>query len=65
MVLDYFDATIMEDSINGANLNNKDWEKDPDIKKPDKFSHSTWLAWEDMVYNYFTAMKNIRGLTLT
>ena len=56
---------MMTDCIDEANLDYKDGKKDPYIEKPDKFSHSKCVPWEDMVYTYFTATKNIRGLTLT
>ena len=55
-----FDANLMEYCIDEAKLEYEGEKKDPDIKKPDKFSYSKWVAWEEMVYTYFTAMKNIR-----
>ena len=64
IVLDDFDVTIMADCIYEAKLDYEDGKKDPDIDKPDKFSHSKWVAWEEMVYTYFTATKNIRLLPL-
>ena len=45
IVLDNFDATMKEDCINEAKLEYKYGEKDPDINKPDKYSHSKWVAW--------------------
>ena len=60
IVLADFDATMMADCIDEANLNYEDGKKDPDIKKTDKFSHSKWVAWEEMVYTYFTATKKSR-----
>ena len=59
IVLADFYATMMADCIYEARLEYEDGKKDPDIDKPDKFSHSKWVSWEDMVYNYFTAMENI------
>ena len=38
-----FDATIMEDCIDESNLDYEDGTKDPDIKKPDKFSQIKWV----------------------
>ena len=35
-----FDATMMKYCIDEAKLDHKDVKKDPDINKPDKFSHS-------------------------
>ena len=49
--------------INEAKLDYKDGKKDPDIEKPDKISHNKWVAWEEIVYTHFTAMKNIRGIS--
>ena len=60
IILADFDATTMVDCIYEAKLDYKDMKKDPDIKKPDKFSHIKWVSWEDMVYTYFNAMKKIR-----
>ena len=65
IVLDDFDVNMMAYCICEANLEYEDRKKNQDIKKPDKFSHIKWLVWEDMVYNYFTAMKNSLGLPLT
>ena len=48
---------MMTDCIDEANLDYKDGKKDPYIEKPDKFSHSKCVPWEDMVYTYFTATK--------
>ena len=59
-----FDATIMEDCKDEANLDYGYGEKDPDAKKPDMFSHRKWVAWEKTVYTYFTDIKNSRGLPL-
>ena len=50
IVLDDFDATTMADCIDEAKLNYKYGKKDPYIKKPDNFSHSKGIAWEEMVY---------------
>ena len=49
-VLDDFDDTMMADCIYEANFEHEDGKKDSDTKKPDKFSHSKWVAWEEMVY---------------
>ena len=46
IVLAGFDATMTEDFIDETNLDYEDGKKEPDIKKPDKFSHIKWLAWE-------------------
>ena len=35
----------------------EDSKKEPDTKKPDKFSHIKWLFWEETVYTYFTDKK--------
>ena len=40
-----FDATMMADCIDEESLDYKDMEKDPDTKKPDKFSHNKWVYW--------------------
>ena len=45
-----FDANMMADCIYETKLDYEVGNKDPDIKKPDYFSHSKWVAWEDMVY---------------
>ena len=50
-----FDANRMSDCIDEAKLDYEDGEKDPYTKKPDNLSHSKWVAWEGMVYTYFTA----------
>ena len=55
IVLSDFDATIMSDCIDYAQLNYEDGRKYPYIEKPDKFSHRKWVAWEEMVYTYFTS----------
>ena len=65
IVLTNFDATMMSDCIYEAKLGYEDGNKDPDTKKPDKFSHRKWVAWEEMVYTYFTTMKNSPGLPLS
>ena len=57
IVLDNFDATMMAYCIDEAKLDYKDGKKEPDTKKPNKFSHRKWVAWEEMVYTYFNAMK--------
>ena len=57
IVLVDFDATMMADFIDEAKLDHEDGKKDTDIDKPDKFSNSKWVAWEDMVYTYFTTLK--------
>ena len=51
--------------IDETKLEYGDGKKYPDTENPDKFSHSKWVAWEEMVYTYFTATKKIRGLTLS
>ena len=56
---------MMSDCLDEDKLNYEYGKKDPDIDKTDKFSHSKWVAWEDMVYTYFTATKNIPELTIT
>ena len=43
-VLADFDATMMANCIDEANLDYEDGKKNPDIKKPEKFSHSKWVA---------------------
>ena len=48
---------MMADCIYEAKLYYEDGKKDLNIKKPDKFSHSKWVAWEETVYTYFTTMK--------
>ena len=50
IVLVDFDATMMVDCIDEAKLDYENRKNDPDIKKPDKFLHKNWVAWEDMVY---------------
>ena len=60
IVLVDFDTTMMEDCTDEFMLDYEDGKKDPDIKKTDKFSHSKWVAWEEMVYTYFTATKKSR-----
>ena len=57
IVLVDFDATIMTYGMDEAKFDYEDGKKEPDIKKPDKYSHSKWVAWEEMVYTYFTATK--------
>ena len=54
----------MVDCIDEENLEYEDRKKYPDTEKPDKFSHRTWVSWEDMVYTYFVAIKNSGGVTL-
>ena len=63
-VLACFDSTMMADCIDDAKLEYEDGNKDPDIEKPDEFSHRKWVSWQEMVYIYFNAMKNIQGLPL-
>ena len=65
IVLADFDATMMAYCIDEENFDYKDRKKDPDTNKTDNLSHIKWLAWEEMVYTYSTAMKNIRGVPLT
>ena len=48
---------MMEACIYEAKLNYVDEKKDPDINKPDKLSHSKWVACEEMVYTYFNTIK--------
>ena len=57
IVLDDFDANIMADCIDETKLDYEDGKKYPETEKTDKFSHIKWVAWEDMVYTYFTATK--------
>ena len=64
IVLAEFDATMMADCIDEAKLDYEDGKKDPNTKKPDRFSHSKWVYWEEMLYNYFTATKNSQGVPL-
>ena len=45
IVLDDFDATTMVACIYEAKLDYEDGKKNPDIKKPDKFSHIKCVAW--------------------
>ena len=47
-----------------AKLDYECGKKDPDIKKTDNLSHIKWVAWEEMVYTYFTATKNSKGAPL-
>ena len=56
---------MMAGCIYEDKLDYEDGKKDPEIEKSDKFSHIKWVDWEDMVYTYFTAMENIRGVRLT
>ena len=51
IVLVDFDATVMEYFIDESKLDYEDGKKYPDIEKTDKFSHSKWVTWEEMVYN--------------
>ena len=41
----------MEYFIDESKLDYEDGKKYPDIEKTDKFSHSKWVTWEEMVYN--------------
>ena len=59
-----FDATKIEDFIDEADLDYEDWKKDPYINKLDRFSCRKWVAWEEMVYTYFAAIKKKRGVHL-
>ena len=45
IVLADFDYTMMLDCIYEAKLDYKDGKKDPDIEKPDKFSHIKYVTW--------------------
>ena len=60
---DFYD-TKMADCIDETKLDYEDWKKYPYINKPDSLLHSKWVALEEMVYTYFTAMKNIQGVPL-
>ena len=64
IVLADFDTTMMSYCIDEAKLDYKDGNKDPDIEKPDNFSHRKWVSGEKMVYNYFTTTRKIRGAPL-
>ena len=64
IILAEFDDTMMADCIDETKLDYEDWKKDPYINKPDSLLHSKWVALEEMVYTYFTAMKNIQGVPL-
>ena len=64
IVLADFDANMMADCIDEANLDYEDGKKDPEIEKPDKLSHRKWVAWEEMEYTYFTAMRNSQGVPI-
>ena len=57
IVLADFDATMMEYCIDEATFDYEYGKKDPEIKKTDKFSPRKWIAWQYMVYTYFTIMK--------
>ena len=59
IVLSDFDATMMADCIYEYKLDYEDGKKDPYIEKPYKFSHSKWVAWEEIMYTYSIAIKNI------
>ena len=63
--LAYLDSTLTVDFIDEAKLDYKDEKKDPYIEKLYKFSRSKWVAWGEMVYTYFVAMKIIQGVPLT
>ena len=54
---------MMADCIDEAKLDYEDKKKDSYINKYDNFSHRNGLAWEDMVYTYFTAMKKYKEYT--
>ena len=56
IVLADFDVIMMVYCIYEAKLYYEDGKKDPEIKKPDNFSHSKWVSGEEMVYTYFTAI---------
>ena len=49
---------MIADCIDEAKLDYKNGKKDTYIDKPDKFSHSKWVAWYEKVYTYYTDMKN-------
>ena len=55
---------MISDCIDEAKLDYKYWKKEPDIDKPDNFSHRNWVSREEMVFTYFNSMKNIRGVLL-
>ena len=50
IVLDDFYTTIMADFIDEAKLDYEYGKMDPDTGKPDKFSHSKWVAQQEMVH---------------
>ena len=54
----------MTDCIDKAKLDYDYGKKYPYIKKPDNFSHCKQVAWGDIVYTYFTTIKNIRVVPL-
>ena len=56
---------MMEYCIYEAKLDHNNGENDPDIKKPDKLSHSKWVYCDETVYTYFTAIWNSQLLSLT
>ena len=65
IVLADFDSTMMTDCIYEEKLGCEDRKKDLYINKPYRFSHRKWVACEDMLHTYFTAIKNILEVTLT
>jgi hypothetical protein len=59
-----FNDVMLTDSIDEAKLEYEEGKVESALAKPDKFSHDKWSIWEEAIYNYFTSLKNSRGVPL-
>ena len=61
-IADGFDIDVMHDAVEESKLDRDELSKSSALEKPGKFSHEKWTTWEESVYNYFTSVRNPRGI---
>jgi len=59
-----FDDEMLTEAIDEAKLEYEEGKVESVLAKPEKFSHEKWSIWEESIYNYFTSLKNSRGVPL-
>ena len=57
-----FDNTVLVDSREEAKLEYEEEQQEPVVDKPKAFDPKKWHDWSESVDNYFTSMKNPRGI---
>ena len=60
-----FDTDALEESILEAELDYDESKESSVIDKPEKSTYYKWQQWEEVVYNYFVAIKNSHRIPLS